>query len=897
MGEEIIHPKKIKKSQPNTLKKQISTYKRTSGCLKNSKKQISNNGGKTLSRSQVKDYRDSIPKKISEQKIRLTKPLKKSRNASKHSISKYGGKEVKTYQSVLKPKKEIKAHSESVTSPEEKKARSGKTTKSSMTNSTQTNTGNKKRRGELSSYGDTKSNLCPTFLGIGDNQGKTTAIKYDREMKKRHKQGYKNNETISHNSLADLIEHSDHFDEANQTVEFEHQKYTETSQMIPSSTILYSGRNSMHANSRPKGLKVKGSKSGNKLKKRKAIKKSTAYDFGPFEKSSTVNTSQNPSVTFREQKDISSRRNSVNKSLIRTKSSKYFWAQDDRKKSLCSRRQSHNMKSTSHLFHLPKQGEFKYGKTYTSKHKQAGKSKTKFFGNGSFKKAPSSTKHKGRLHMTRSFSNINIKGKSKTRQLINIVSNSDFRVKKISNTKQPDKPKDIKPDVMTEIEGSSFKGSKASVIKNTPTQSLEKKMPGSRINQRGMSVQINLIFSKSDMKNTKKLSQTDNTESEFRTEQKQGKYFDRENIDNLRKDPEGKKQKSHRKNKNNFEKFEQNCLVRAREQLDQATDLKRTQTLEENLVKRLDFSTNVINKEENLHPNKVPVKTDRTEKMEVVQKIPLGEEASAEIQNSAPQQKKDDQVFLDAIFSGEEESNKNLQPKDNSASNGVDSQREGSTNSNGSKFVVKKMENHGELLGSSFALSSVMQSSRISNIYSVSESAGMLDSKSQESREDTMQPDIPRFNHEKELQWSAWTYDLSESQDDHAHTVDDKAEDHKISQKQPEEGKQDPFTLSSENFTKGNPENNKIFIQTTYVDDKAESFEQLNVQVPNIPEEPLEEEELKRVEVSDIMDLEISPQSTPKPAPEVASVQIDLHQENADTLQDLYSSKSKYQRF
>lgn len=151
-----------KRKDPNEIsRKLINSYKKsmsTSQCFKNnSKKSIGNNGGKIISMSQLKDMRDSVPKKISDQKIRVNKPFKKSRNPSKHSVARYSGSQMKTYQSVLKNRKELNA--QNVTSPEEKKARSGKTAKSSMTSSTQTNTANKKKRGNMKSYAETKNNL------------------------------------------------------------------------------------------------------------------------------------------------------------------------------------------------------------------------------------------------------------------------------------------------------------------------------------------------------------------------------------------------------------------------------------------------------------------------------------------------------------------------------------------------------------------------------------------------------------------------------------------------------------------------------------------------------------------------------------------------------------------
>jgi len=340
------------------------------------------------------------------------------------------------------------------------------------------------------------------------------------------------------------------------------------------------------------------------------VKKSNQYDF--VKKNVSKKISYEDSSTFKALKldQNNSGRSNINKSLCRMKSSKYLNVKGKREGGLGIRRSSHNSLSTHNLFHLPSQSDFKYSKNFTSKNKVASKFKKGMFGNiKNSKSGSSSTKNKSKVRIGRSISFVRIKPGTKKKLMNHSNSISNFRVKKISSTKQPSKPSDIRHETVPENEGSSMKGSKNSMIKHNSSASRDMKKSGGYLNQRHYSIQIDLYhqYPKSEFKRSFRLEQEN--EEKYRTEMKNSRYFDRESIDNLRK---SSKQKSKNKNKSNFEKI---------------IDKKPV----DKIRKQLNFNSNQINqesnKEENMHPNCLPLKTNRTinenEKQEMINNIPL----------------------------------------------------------------------------------------------------------------------------------------------------------------------------------------------------------------------------------------------------------------------------------
>jgi hypothetical protein len=322
--------------------------------------------------------------------------------------------------------------------------------------------------------------------------------------------------------------------------------------------------------------------------------------------------------------------------------------------------------------------------------------------------------------------------------LNNFRSSSNYKTKKIQPTKQPSKPADVKNEAVPENEGSSFKNSKTSNMKNTPPETKVMKSPLAFLNKRHLSIQINLD-PKSDFKQSGGIPDIEYTQ-QWKTETKDN-YISRDTIDDLRRSPTHP-QKSLKKNQSNFSKFEKKNLNYTQQVFVHDSSLdnihETSDDNNESVRRHLDFRQKVtikprkVSVEENSHPNAVSLKTDRTvrekDKKGQLSKIPLGASKRVQIQNSAPQNKSNDDDLLDVLFNNSGAAKKAEETKERSISNDRSSNKAGSNKSFGSKIYVQKINDHGNgSLQSSINLTSVQLSSYISLNYSGSDSAGNQD--------------------------------------------------------------------------------------------------------------------------------------------------------------------------
>jgi hypothetical protein len=426
--------------------------------------------------------------------------------------------------------------------------------------------------------------------------------------------------------------------------------------------------------------------------------------------------------------------------------------------------------STSDLFHFP--SEMKNPMTLKGSMNMSKRLKRMMYSqksSGGFKSGSQTTKNRSKVSVKKKqFQKVN---PDKKKTLKNFRSSSNYKLKRVQSTRQPMKPKDDRNEAVPENEGSSFKNSKGSLLRTSPPQTKMQKSPLD-LHERHLSIQIDL-YPRSDFKQARRL-ESHRYSQNWRTETKD--RFSSDRIHDLRR-ASAKDNSRDVKTQNyiKFEKANMNYTQQVEVQdpsLEQVLDTS-DENGNDNVCRQLNFNPDQMLKvkqasfEENHHPNKLPLKSDRTNLERVRNKthrIPLGTSTRAQIQNSAPQTKSNDDTFLDNVFSTDARNRKREESKERSVSNG-DTTNRGGSNTSG-KYVVKKIDQsiHGSLL------SSHLLSSHVSLNYSASDSAGMDSKRHREGdsmeRKNSQEPKVPAFTMEDELGYSGMTYTLSEDDEE-----------------------------------------------------------------------------------------------------------------------------------
>lgn len=221
-----------------------------------------------------------------------------------------------------------------------------------------------------------------------------------------------------------------------------------------------------------------------------------------------------------------------------------------------------------------------------------------------------------------------------------------------------------------------------------------------------------------------------------------------------------------------------------------------------------------------------------------------------QIQNSAPQNKSNDDDLLDVLFNNSGNGKKAEESKERSISNDRSSNKAGSNRSFGSKIYVHKINDNGNgSLQSSVNLTSVQLSSYISLNYSGSDSAENHDTwsvqrKSTFNKTNTLNPEVVPFTLEDEkfLQ-SGYTLELSED-DEEDHFIEQEPslsiDEMNASNGTHKKFKQQNFNENQRHlkeYTNAKITTDKILVHQTYMDDikNANYNEQIHINIDKIP--------------------------------------------------------------
>ena len=377
------------------------------------------------------------------------------------------------------------------------------------------------------------------------------------------------------------------------------------------------------------------------------------------------------------------------------------------------------------------------------------------------------------------------------------------------------------------------------------------KSPITYMNRRHLSIQIDL-WPHSELKTTDGLHHQVSIHN-WRTEVKD------DNGSRTRVPHSNEETKIHTslsRNKKHYKKFEQkdsNYIqqVEARDssvENIQFTDDEKPESVRKHLDFRQNTDLNREDSDENCHPNMNPLKTDRTvqegEKLHQYNKIPLGSVRREKVQKSAPRKSKWDDEFMNAIFSNSSKRRDQEENNSRSISNDKNSSKAGSTHSNGSKFVVQKINESAR--GS--LQSSIHLSSHMSYNLSASDSAGAMDSSWIDDKRKLKNSNIgdikvAAFNMDDELLKSGCTLELSEDdEDDYDFNLKSNIGDEMMNKK---------FTyqnalkeLHETQFPK-----DKIYVQQNYTDEvNSADFQKVNIKVDHDSLVSLSNEETMRVQ-------------------------------------------------
>ena len=222
---------------------------------------------------------------------------------------------------------------------------------------------------------------------------------------------------------------------------------------------------------------------------------------------------------------------------------------------------------------------------------------------------------------------------------------SKNKIKKITSTRQPSKPNDVKFEPSIEHEGTSFNSLKTSIkSKLSPSNATQnvKKSPYSYIKGRKFSIQLDLYAAKSDNKKSEDLQWVD-FEWRWFTDSKEKSAL-KDKVTELRRSAE-KSKKSQVKNYANMSRF---ALKNFKENTLASMNKANNET-SDNIRKQLDFEMESLENrllksdDEELNRNSQALNTDRTQSDAndklYVGKAPTTYSEKVEIQNSAPQNK------------------------------------------------------------------------------------------------------------------------------------------------------------------------------------------------------------------------------------------------------------------
>ena len=357
-------------------------------------------------------------------------------------------------------------------------------------------------------------------------------IKFINNAKSMIKPDHKTNYRISQINNDDFHEKftldADTIDYNNQTQEFEGGVFDKYNTINPSQIGL-KARFSLANNKSVQNLKIAKKKSSSKTKwhfrkienslcendknkssiskfikmipSQKKFKKSTYHDLS-WNQISLSSTFDNGNSTLREviTKRQFEPKTTKNKKLL--KSTNFMKFEKQKTNSLSQRKSSWAPISTSKLFHLPK--DFCDLRTIKNSDKAeniSSKLNKSIFSQKCFniKTGSMTTKSKNKSSFTKNPQVKVWKKLSQNKSWISINQCTNNLIAKIKSTHQPSKPADERNEAFPEYEGSNFKTSKMSVIKNTPQETKQRKSPLSFIDRRNLSFHQNLKL-KSDEK-------------------------------------------------------------------------------------------------------------------------------------------------------------------------------------------------------------------------------------------------------------------------------------------------------------------------------------------------------------------------------------------------------------
>lgn len=381
----------------------------------------------------------------------------------------------------------------------------------------------------------------------------------------------------------------------------------------------------------------------------KKFKKSTYYDLS-INKINLTSTFDNGSTTMREV--LTNRRfepkSNKNKKLY--KSSSVLKFEKQRNSSFSQRKSSVGTISTSKLCHLPKDfWDPRTIKNWDKTENVSSKLRKAIFSQKCINPKSGSVTSKNRNTVSFSKKSQQYEGKkmNQNKSWITINPSSTSMISKIKLTSQPWKPVDEKIDTLPEYEGSSFKTSKMSVLKNTPQETKLRKSPLSFIEKRHLSFHHSFI-QKSDESELLNLEFQEN--KHYWVTDTKDKSLNARKIEEAIKSPE-KSQRSQIKNKTNILKFEKQQLTKTQQVIINDTSIDNinynSDENNETVKKQLDFSQNsslkkADNNEENIHPNIPPLNINRaiSDKSKILSnRIPIGNMRLDQIQKSEPQKK------------------------------------------------------------------------------------------------------------------------------------------------------------------------------------------------------------------------------------------------------------------